>query len=236
MKVLISLACASLVLIFGFSALALIDDFGDGRDDGWTVIQGDWLVKDGKYVQQDTEWVTTETNETYHRTFLGDVNWTDYTVEVDLTIDEPGELAPIAGIFIRVTEKSDAGNYYLFRIDLRPTSGPGAIQAPNHIFNGLEIKLEAADPQFDDMEEEGVKYHLKVVAEGNHFMYYINDELLLDTVDDFDPFLSGAVGLGTFNAGASFDNFQVEGTNVPRMVSSESKLTARWGMLKAERE
>ena len=49
LKVLISLACASLVLIFGFSALALIDDFGDGRDDGWTVIQGDWLVKDGKY-------------------------------------------------------------------------------------------------------------------------------------------------------------------------------------------
>ena len=81
MKVLISLACALLVLMFSFSALALIDNFGDGRADGWTVIQGDWLIKDGKYVQKDTEWISTETNETYHRTFLGDVNWTDYTVE-----------------------------------------------------------------------------------------------------------------------------------------------------------
>ena len=131
MKALISLVCVSLVLMFSFSAVALIDDFGDGRDDGWTVIQGDWLVKDGKYIQQDTEYVTTETNETYHRTFFGDVNWTDYTVEADVTIDESGDLAPIAGIFIRVTEKSDAGNYYFFRIDLRPTTGPGAIQVNN---------------------------------------------------------------------------------------------------------
>ncbi len=234
MKTVVSLTCVSLILVFASSTFAWLDDFGDGKDDGWTVIQGDWEVKNGQYRQKDTAWTTTETNETYHRSYFGDVKWSDYTVEVDVTIDDPGDLAAIAGIFIRVSEKSDEGQYYFFRIDLRPDCGPGAIQSPNHTFDAANVQVEAADPEFNDLEEAGVTYHLKVIAEGNHFLYYIDDELMLDVVDEFDPVLSGAVGLATFNAGALFDNFQVTGEGIPGCVSREGKLTACWGMLKAE--
>jgi len=232
MRFFVSLNCVFLSLILASSSFAFMDNFSDGDDDGWTVIQGDWEVKDGIYIQNDTEWTVTETNETYQRAFYGDVNWTDYTVEVDLTIDNPGDLAPIAGIFVRVSDKSADGQYYLFRIDLRATESPGAIESPNHTFDGLNIQKEAADPQFDDLEKADETYHLKVVAEGDHFLYYIDDVLMVDVVDEFDPFMTGAVGLGTFNAGASFDNFAVTGEGVPGAVSRESKLAACWGMIK----
>jgi hypothetical protein len=232
MKSLKTSICVFLLLALPLPLFGMTDNFDDGNDNGWTVIQGDWEVKNGKYVQSDILWTVTDTKETYHRSFIGDVGWSDYTVEVDLTIDDPGELAAIAGIFIRVSEKSTEGDYYFFRIDLRPDNPPGAIQSPNHIFDGTAIRLEGADPEFNDMEEADVTYHLKVVAEGNHFMYYIDNELMLDRFDDFDPFMTGAVGLGTFNAGASFDNFSVVGAGIPGAVSREGKLAVCWGNLK----
>lgn len=221
-----------LFLILPLPVFGLIDNFNDGNDIGWTVIQGDWKVRNNKYVQSDTVWTSTNTHETYHRTFIGDVNWANYTVEVDLTIDNPGELAPIAGIFIRVSEKSATGNYYFFRIDLRADAPPGAIQSPNHIFDGTAIRLEGADAKFNDMEKANVTYRLKVIADGDHFRYYIDNELMLDIVDQFDPFMTGAVGLGTFNAGASFDNFSVIGEGIPNSVSREGKLAVCWSSLK----
>ena len=236
MKSLVFVVCASLILLLSPSAFALIDDFEDGRDDGWKVVQGDWAVDDGEYRQSDQVWTTTATNETYHRSYFGDVNWSDYTVEVDVIIDGPGELAPIAGIFVRVTQKSDEGTYYFFRIDTRPDCGPGAVESPNNNFSGENGgKMEGGvDPEFVALEENEVEYHLKVVAEGDHFMYYIDDDLILDITDDVDPFMNGAVGLGTFNCGASFDNFVVNGQGIS--VSSEGKLTSCWGMLKAEKD
>lgn len=38
------------------------------------------------------------------------------------------------------------------------------------------------------------------------------------------PFVKGAVGVGTFNCGASFDNFEVTGEGIPGAVSQEGKL------------
>jgi len=33
------------------------EDFDDGNDDDWTQIQGVWSVKNGEYVQEDTDWL-----------------------------------------------------------------------------------------------------------------------------------------------------------------------------------
>jgi hypothetical protein len=233
MKLAVFLACISLILVFASSTFAWIDNFDDGNDDSWTVIQGDWEVKDGGYRQDDTDWTTTTTNETFHRSFVGDVNWSDYTAEVDVIIDDPGDLAPIAGIFVRVAEKTVEGQYYFFRIDTRDEWGPSANEAPNHNFAGTLDPVVEGGKVAPAMEENGVEYHLKVIAEGNHFLFYVDDELFLDVTDDVDPILNGAVGLGTFNCGASFDNLEVTGAGVPGSVSKEDKLATCWGMLKA---
>ena len=238
MKTLTFLTCTLLILMFASPTFALIDDFNDGKDDGWTVIQGEWKVRDGKYCQDDMAWTTTATNETYQRSFFGDVNWSNYTVEVDLTITDPGDTAAIAGIFVRVTEKSAEGQYYFFRIDLRPANAPAAVEAPNMAFDGVNATAEGArNPDFVALEEAEVEYHLKVVAEGDNFLYYVDDELIMDITDEVDPFLKGAVGVGTFDCGASFDNFQVNGQGVPpNSVSKEGKLAVCWSALKAGKE
>lgn len=193
-------------------------------------------MKDGRYIQNDIPMPAagTGTMECFNRSFVGDVNWSDYTVEVDLIIEEPGEAAPIAGIFVRVAEKSDEGQYYFFRIDTRSDWGPGAVEAPNNNFAGQNGgQMEGGlDPEFMTLEENEVEYHLKVVAEGNHFLYFVDDELILDITDDVDPILNGAVGVGTFNCCASFDNLEVTGADVPGDVSIEDNLAIYWGMLK----
>lgn len=235
-KIYLTLTVISIILIFTSSTFAWIDDFTVPSKD-WEPVQGEWEVEDGRYVQTDKEFTTTSTLETYHRSFVGDVNWSNYTVEVDLRIDEPGETAPIAGVFVRVTEKSEDGNYYFFRIDTRPDWGPGAVEAPNNNFSGENGgKMEGGlEPKFVALEENEVEYHLKVIAEENHFMYYVDDELILDVTDEVDPFLKGAVGLGTFNCGASFDNLEVTGDNIPGAVNQEGKLAVVWGTIKRSR-
>ena len=239
-KFLLYLTIVSIVLIFTSSTFAWMDDFNDNKDDGWTIIQGDWEVEEGRYIQTDKEFNNTTTLETYHRSFIGDVNWSDYTVEVDLRVDEPGDTASIAGLFVRVTEKSDEGNYYFFRIDTRPDQAPAAVESPNNNFRGenggktvgANANDGLQDPAFLDMDKNEVQYHLKVIAEGDHFMYYIDDELIFDVTDDVDPFLKGAVGVGTFNCEASFDNLQVTGEGIPKAVNLKYKLAVLWSNIK----
>jgi hypothetical protein len=226
MKVLFFLVC--MLLILSPLAFAILDDFSDARDDGWTPVQGDWKVENGRYVQSNIDTVDALSMKTYHRSFMGDINWSDYTVEVDLRIDKPGLAAPIAGIFVRVTDKNADGNYYFFRIDTRPTCAPAAVESPNNNFKGEGGgKNEGATAN-----EDGVEYHLKVVAAGNKFSFYIDNTLILERTDDVDPFMKGAVGLGTYNSGTSFDNFQVTGPGVISVLNRGEKLATNWGALK----
>ena len=126
-----AIGCAWMTtLVVAQSALAVTENFDNGAAN-WTEVQGDWAAAGGEYKQAEIEWTTTSTLETYHRSFFGDVGWTDYTYEATVRIDEGGPIAPILGIFFRVTEKSDAGGYYLFRLDQRADQGPGLIRVPN---------------------------------------------------------------------------------------------------------
>ena len=174
----------------------------------WSPIQGQWNVKNNKYVQEDIEWTTYSTCNTYHRSYIGNENWTDYTVEATVRIEEGGTLAPIGGIFFRVTNDNTENiatgcNYYFFRIDLRAEEGPCLIKSPNQtieIHSGKPCKLNT-------------DYTLKVVLKGSSIKCYIDGKLEFDITDESFP--TGAVGLGTFNASASFDNLTIEGLEIP---------------------
>jgi len=215
--------CVCVLIAFGlaFCADALTDNFEDGKDDGWKPIQGDWAVEKQEYVQKDTVWTTTTTHETYHRAYFGEEDWTDYTVEAKVRIEEGGELAPIVGIFFRVTEKSALGDYYYFRLDERPSEGPGLIKAPN-----VTMQINNNDPA-----EIGRDYVLKVEVNGNSIKCYVDGNLEIDVVDDAFP--QGAIGVGTFNAVGHFDDVTVNGPGIPLAVSPEEKLPRTWGLVKA---
>lgn len=221
MRAVVFCLCMFLSLILANGVYALIDDFNDGNDSGWTQIQGDWSVENGEYAQEEIEYTTTATYETYTRSFFGETEWTDYTIEAKVRIEEGGIVAPIIGIFFRVTDISETGDYYYFRLDQRAAEGPALIKSPN------EILLEnMANPC-----EIGVDYILKVEVEGDNFKCYIDDELEMEVSDA--SFTSGAIGVGTFNADGRFDDVTVNGPGIAaNAVSANGKLATTWASLK----
>ena len=213
--------CACLTMLaVTHAALAVTENFNAGKAAEWTEVQGEWEVAGDKYVQDDTVWTTTATHETYHRSYFGEEDWTDYTVEATVRIDEGGELAPINGIFFRVTEKSDIGDYYYFRLDERAAEGPGLIKAPN-----VTMQINGGNPA-----EIGRDYVLKVEVEGDDIRCYVDGVLEIEVTDDAFP--AGAIGVGTFNAVGHFDDVSVNGDGIPRPVAPRGKLPEVWGRLR----
>jgi len=220
MKFAMFFMCVLLSIGFVSGIYAVTDDFNDGNDDGWTQIQGTWSVKNGEYVQEDTEWTSTDTNETYHRSYFGDESWENYTFEAKIRIEQGGDLAPIIGIFFRVTEKSENGDYYYFRLDTRPAEGPALIKSPNTIL--LENMAKPA--------VVGQDYILKVDVSGNNIKCYIDGQLEIELQDDSFPM--GAVGVGTFNTDGYFDDVIVDDGDVASAVSTKGKLATTWASIK----
>lgn len=215
-------ACA-LVLAFAAinSAFALTEKFDGGKAAEWTEFQGTWDVVKGEYAQLDTPWTTTATHDTYNRSYFGEEDWDDYTLEATVRIEEGGDLAPIVGIFFRVTEKTDTGDYYLFRLDERPAEGPGLIKAPN-----VTMQINGNQPA-----EIGRDYVLKVEVEGDDIRCYVDGVLEIEVTDG--DFRTGAIGVGTFNAVGHFDNVSVNGDGIPRPVESRGKLPTVWARLRS---
>ena len=216
------MACAVLLTFAtAHCALALTEKFYGGKAADWTEVQGEWAVSKGEYTQADLVWTTTATHETYHRSYFGEEDWDDYTLEATVRIDEGGGTAPIIGIFFRVTEKSDIGDYYYFRLDERAAEGPGLIKAPN-----VTMQINGGQPA-----ERGRDYVLKVEVEGDDIRCYVDGVLEIEVTDDAFP--TGAVGVGTFDAEGHFDDVSVNGDGIPRPVAPRGKLPAVWARLRA---
>ncbi len=220
MKPIIFCLCLLLTTCVINEVNALTDNFNDGNDNGWTPIQGKWSVKNGKYIQEDIKWTTTTTYETYTRSFFGEVDWENYVYEAKVRIEKGGELAPIIGIFFRVTEKSEKGDYYYFRLDARAAEGPALIKSPNTII--IENKSKPCKLNQD--------YILKIEVNGDSIRCYIDDKLEIEAQDK--SFTKGAIGVGTFNAEGHFDDVTVNGKGIPSAISPKEKLPISWALIK----
>ena len=179
------------------------DTFEDGDATGWTTFGtgGTWAVEDDMmdtvtpnkvYSQEDMTWTTTSEYDTYWRSYTGDTGWTDYVVKAKIKVVDGG-FAPIGGIFFRVQGFSSSSDYYLFRIDGRPTWGVALIKSPNTLlaYDYFEVTMEQV-------------YDLKVVVSGSNIKCYVDGELKIDFTDT--SYASGAIGVGTFNAHTHFDD------------------------------
>ena len=111
-------------------------------------------------------------------------------------------------------------NYYYFRIDQRVAEGPCLIKSSKEI-----LKIHKAKPC-----KLKTNYILRVAVKGSSIKYFINDKSEFDIEDKSFP--KGAVGVGTFNAGVSFDNLTVEGPEIPQPVDLKNKLTTTWANCK----
>ena len=194
----------------------------------WRPLQGEWTVKNKKYHQQDVKFTSTADCTTYHRSYIGNESWSDYTVEAKVRIEEGGPVAPIVGIFFRVNgDDPKKGpkecSYYYFRLDQRANEGPCLIKSPNKI-----LKIHKKKPC-----KLNTNYVLKAAVKGASIKCYIDGKLEFDVTDNSFP--KGAVGVGTFNAAASFDDLSVEGADIENAgtpVEVGTNLVTNWGLIK----
>ncbi|MBM3238290.1 hypothetical protein FJZ31_18520 [Candidatus Poribacteria bacterium] len=202
----------------------LKDNFDDGNMDGWDLSgapRDTWEVKDGELVVTPRSWPVWF--------LLGKTTWKDYTVRVRAKIVKYQSTGYIesAEILARATSPL---YWYAF--------GFGSV--------GLGTKDNFCCPVQGDLlvsvlynifEWELDKwYDLKLVAEGDQFKFYMNDELVIDYT--YSTYPAGKVGIGATFSGttAHFDDFSVTGDDVPdgfvAPVEAKGKLAISWGKIK----
>lgn len=145
------------------------NDFTDDNleKDGWNLYSGDWSAADGVLTQTSTaDPFDTNTGDS---AYFGDTSWSDYTLEVDATINSGAE-----GFLIPVCVQDENNNLFwnlggwgntvscLQTVDAGVKSGQVAGTVKNCHLN------------------QNTPYHLKVVVNGDSIKCYVGDTLYVD--------------------------------------------------------
>jgi len=201
-------------LLSGSLALAgtWVEDFDSGNVDSWNEVAGEWNVEEGGYAET--------AGSDYAKTMFGDEAWTDYTVEVDVTLVENVSTNAV-GMLLRADENGENGYRFWIRVD-----------SSNAQFSTWENSAYVHLEQPELTVEIGETYHLKVVMEGNSFQCFVNDEMIIDLENDFRD--SGRVGFICYRAYPRYDNLKVS-SSVITAVRPGGKLTTLWGAVKSLR-
>ena len=107
------------------------------------------------------------------------------------------------------------------------------------LLNGQQIFIWGASGiDLPGTHSLGKWYRLKVQTMGNEISFYVDDKLVHEHKDNFNP--SGGVLLWSFDAVAEFDNVVITGDEVPDVgpsgyaVEPGAKLSTAWGWLKGQ--
>lgn len=170
-------------------------------ENGFTKYDGQWTAVNGikSYDKKDKE----QANLGY-----GDLGFGNYEYSADIVIDENsvGEaglllrvqnIAEITGNAHQIFAYNDQG-YYAY------ISAGGYIGLDKHNFNTNTLQRVAFS------FEEGRKYNLKVVANGNLISVYLDNKLKIAYNDYSNPFITGKVGLHSQYASATYTNIKIK--------------------------
>lgn len=210
----ISFVYMTLLLFVGLHLGALEWNFQTPTKD-WTPATGTWEIKDGEYVQLKRGIPAV-------RTFAGDPNWTDYTVETKIKILENS----YAGLIFRAQSELE---YHVFYINVNENVCEWWHHTkPNPDSRVMHFKQPPAKVKI----ELNKQYTLKVVAQGEQFSFYIND--IEQKVDKSDIYPAGRIGLWAWDTVVSFDDVRVSGKGIPESsaVSADLKLPCAWAKVK----
>ena len=202
------------ILAFPASAGVWQENFDNGLPDGWNDVSGEWKIVKNTYAETS--------GGQYAKTMFGDEDWTDYTVAVDVTLVKNVNVNA-AGLLIRADADGDNGMRFWIRTDQHKCQfSRWRENTFEHIVTPLPV-----DP------EVGETYRLKVVAEGQNYQCFVDDELLFEGDDDAKFRDSGRIGFITFEANVHFDNLIIDGEDIPSFaVEPNGKLAIQCGQLK----
>jgi hypothetical protein len=213
-----------------------MDDFEDGDFDGWEVYNPEpeeiWRVEDGECSGQ---WANSPAGwwSGIELMLESAASWRDYSIVCKAKLVEKLGGDPSFCIAFRVlpTWEGDSQNDYQAHVR------PDAKKATFYEVERNKLRKISEVPLPFDISKD-TWYELKVIAEGEHFEFYISDELIGSFDDDSRP--SGTVILGVASAKVHFDDVVITGPEIPDggpgfAVTYQSKLAAIWGSIKRGR-
>lgn len=215
----ISIACLCVGMLMGtaYAGTQIWDFEKAAQEKDWHVATGKWGIKGGVY--QETSGATAAM-----ASFVGEEDWTDYTVEAKVRIEQSNW----AGLIFRA--KSDLEYYVLYfgvpakNIELWRHKPPN-VDSRDNIFN--------IPPKGVGAFAAGEWYTLKAVVDGDKFQLFVNDELQNEVQDAV--YESGRIGVWAWQATASFDDVTVTGKDIQSTaVQPDKKLAITWGKLKVD--
>lgn len=175
------------------------------------------IVDDWMHVTTDYGWRVTTSDSAYNlkagsSNYLsgveGAIDWTDYVVSCDVSLDEgEASAASFAQIFARTTSGASSGYEFglcesadgttYLRLYKRGVSG-GKINGSTYTWNmGIS---------------KGRAYNLMMILAGNRILCYCDGQLVFDVVDSDMPYMSGYAGIRSAGSGglsSSYDNYVV---------------------------
>ncbi len=218
--------CISIFLLINIrSGLSLYFDFEDNAQLKDWDLQGTW-----KIVKDDTKGSNVLSGEGANEVcaLVGDINWTDYTLEFEAS----GQTDEISAAF----RAKDPDNYIGFMIapSLNLTE---FFQKLNGQFNE---NISAKGDSLGVKIQQWNKY--KLIVQGNKAIAYLNGK---ETIKELDldklpkDFEKGRVGFRQWSDKAYYDNFLITGPGIPRTpgepglsVDLKRILTITWASIK----
>ena len=203
----------SQLFLFTQNALAdtilFYDDFSDGNSDGWEEhlgLDGSWRVQDNEYIGSVK--YNTYGDSTY--ALAGNVDWTDYTLEV--------KVKGLLGVDKKIKFRyKNYGEYY--ELNLRSGSG----------YNDLVIEKISSNgwTELRTMENTNeVWYRIKVVLNGPNIKIYVNDGLKFDYINTNQTIFNGKIGLEVWpGAGGAVTTVAFDDVRVTSLTTTPSFLS-----------
>jgi hypothetical protein len=220
------------ILLIAASAWAgtLRDNFDDGDMKGWDLSgAGDaWEIKNGELVIPPAG--------APPQFLIGEADWEDYTIRVSAKIVKHQTTDFLEGPNIMARWESPL-HLYIFAFGSSGVNDKTAYAF--YVAGDIEAKHLEVKPFEWELDKW---YDLRLVAEGDRFRFYVNDQLVIDYTDDVYP--KGKVGITSAFIGTTvhFDDLSVTGDEVPDMnlsqvsvLPNKGKLVTKWAKLKAKR-
>ncbi|WP_341876224.1 family 43 glycosylhydrolase [Defluviitalea saccharophila] len=169
------------------------EDFEDKNADGWITYEGSWSAATGAYVVNAGNGFKAIANGT---------NFANFIYEADVTMINPDSDTDNTGLIFRVKEPTNgADNLKGYYAGIK---NDGFVQVGRFNNNWTEL---ACIPY---PITTGSTYRLKVEAKGKNIDVYVDGEHIVSVVDEM--WTSGAIGVRTWQVGASYDNIVVTDT------------------------
>lgn len=168
-------------------------NFDGATASGWTTYGGTWTFSNGAYNVASNPGA---------KSVLSNINVTDFEYEADIKATGTGGNS---GIIFRVNLPAvGADSYYGYYAGIDLSAQKVVLgKAANNWTQVATSPMSIVSGQW---------YHIKVVANGSEIKVFVNDMITPKITVNDSSFLSGSIGVRTYNISASFDNISLNYT------------------------